>query len=222
MDLSGIFYDVKIDPIALQTYGFHLEGEEWHWTKPLRESGLEARFVFKNAEAEVRVFDQETGDEYVQFSSPSAHGEFVGNLREEVKAVVEDIKTKCFKEANLRRVVEDYVKNELHSALVFPFSEDNVDCALERKKGDKWFGLLMEVPFAKLGLDLPGVASVLNLKLPPEEITALIDGHFFLHCYHMNKREWISVVLFADLDQKLLFKLIGESYDLVYSKKRGL
>jgi|LAHS01.1.fsa_nt_gb predicted DNA-binding protein (MmcQ/YjbR family) len=219
MDLSGIFYQALAIPGALEAYGFQKKGEKWYLTKALSDSGLEARFVFGGGKEEVRVFDQVTGDEFAQFSSPSAHGEFVGNLREEVKAIVAEIKASCFKENNLRKVVEDYVKKELKAALVFPFSEDKVDCALERKKGDKWFGLLMEVPFAKLGLDFPGVASILNLKLPPEEITALIDGHYFLRCYHMNKKEWISVVLFADLDQRLLQKLIDESYRLVYSKK---
>jgi predicted DNA-binding protein (MmcQ/YjbR family) len=219
MDLSGIFFNLQSDPSALSAYGFKEDSRGWHWTHPLKEAGLEARFLFQNQQEEVRVFDGETGDEYVQFSSPSAHGEFVGNLREEVKGIVDDIKTKCFHEANLRKVVEAYVKEQLKAELVFPFNEDAIDCALERKKGDKWFGLLMEVPFAKLGLDMPGVASVLNIKLPPEEIVNLIDGHFFLRCYHMNKKEWISIVLFADLNQELLFKLIGESYQLVYSKK---
>jgi predicted DNA-binding protein (MmcQ/YjbR family) len=219
MDLSGLFYNLKANPSAFSSYGFSLQSGGWRWTKSLAERGLEARFLFGEKVSEVRVYDTETGDEYVQFSSPSAHGEFVGNLREEVKMMVDDIKAKCFQETNLRKVVETYVNEELKAALVCPFSDDTIDCALERKKGDKWFGLLIEVPFAKLGLDLPGVATILNLKLPPEEITALIDGHYFLRCYHMNKKEWISVVLFADLDQSLLRKLIGESYHLVYSKK---
>lgn len=56
-----------------------------------------------------------------------------------------------------------------------------------------------------------------SLKCDPEYIITLQELHpQIAGAYHMNKKHWISVSEASSIDEKLLKKLIDESYELVF------
>ena len=59
----------------------------------------------------------------------------------------------------------------------------------------KWFALVMDVPAEKLGLAGDAVHEVMNIKVDPDELDALLDGGGVLPAYHMHKGSWASVLL---------------------------
>ncbi|MEJ0056056.1 MAG: MmcQ/YjbR family DNA-binding protein [Bacteroidota bacterium] len=59
----------------------------------------------------------------------------------------------------------------------------------------------------------------INLKVDPEEGAELRDQYSFIQAaYHMNKKHWITVVMENGVPDKLVKRLIDNSYDLVVEK----
>ncbi|AWM80527.1 hypothetical protein DKL61_09250 [Gammaproteobacteria bacterium ESL0073] len=81
-------------------------------------------------------------------------------------------------------------------------------------ENDKWFGLVMDVPKEKLGIDGNDSVDVLDLKAPPELIGSLRLSKGILPAYHMNKEHWISILLDGSVPTAQIYELIDSSFDL--------
>ena len=100
-----------------------------------------------------------------------------------------------------------------------PFEEDFDTTVLRHGAGGKWFGLIMNIPKKRVGIEEDGMVDVLNLKIDPEEsyaVREMFEG--IIPAYHMNKRHWISVILNDKVPMEFCEILIQKSYDL--TKKR--
>ncbi|MEA3480287.1 MAG: MmcQ/YjbR family DNA-binding protein, partial [Bacteroidota bacterium] len=59
--------------------------------------------------------------------------------------------------------------------------------------------------------------SRINLKCDPEEAISLRDTYpSIIPGYHMNKRYWNTVILDGSFEESLIWKMIDNSYDLVF------
>ena len=59
----------------------------------------------------------------------------------------------------------------------------------------------------------------INLKVDPEEGAELKDKHNFIQpAFHMNKKHWITIMMEGAVPDKLVKRLIDNSYDLVVQK----
>ncbi len=100
-----------------------------------------------------------------------------------------------------------------------PFDEDFDSTVLRHGPGGKWFGLLMQAPREKVGLEGAGTAEILNLKCDPLVSYGLRQSYpDILPAWHMNKQHWISVRLEGDVPEDTLQTLIQMSYDLTKRK----
>lgn len=73
----------------------------------------------------------------------------------------------------------------------------------------------MNVPARKLALDQDGVVDIINIKLPTDQVQELIDNQKYFNAYHMNKKNWITILLNKNTDVPALKNLLQISYDLV-------
>ena len=84
-----------------------------------------------------------------------------------------------------------------------------------RHRGNrKWFGILMNVPAERLGLSGDGKVDVLNVKVDPDDAAALRLADFILPAYHMNKENWVSVLIEGGIPGGMLADLLEESHRL--------
>lgn len=96
---------------------------------------------------------------------------------------------------------------------------DAPDAAVFRHaESRKWFALLMRV--SPRSLRLPGDAPVdiLNVKCDPILAGSLRQRPGFLPAYHMNKDQWISIVLDAVPEDEIL-SLVCASFELTQKPK---
>ncbi len=93
-----------------------------------------------------------------------------------------------------RDEVVTYCQNEYNAVVDHPFKHYPDYIAL-RHQGGKWFGLLMDVPADKLGLQGTDSVALLNLKVDPELNSMLQLQPGFLPAYHMAKAHWLSARL---------------------------
>ncbi len=68
----------------------------------------------------------------------------------------------------------------------------------------KWFAVVMDVPRASLGLPGEGKVPILNVKCEPLLIGSLLKKLGYLPAWHMNKENWISIMLGAVPDEEII------------------
>lgn len=82
------------------------------------------------------------------------------------------------------------------------------------KENKKWFAIIMSVEKEKLGLKGDGETDIINLKNRPLFIFQSKNTPGILPAYHMNKTNWLSVILNEHTSEKFLFELIDASFSL--------
>lgn len=93
--------------------------------------------------------------------------------------------------------------------------------AVLRHPRGKWYGVIMDVPYSKLGVAKNGITDILVTKCPQFMQKTFLGKSGFLPAYHMNKTHWITVLLdgSASLDDALT--LLDMSYSSLSSKRLG-
>ncbi len=107
----------------------------------------------------------------------------------------------------------EYVRENYGCIPDYPW-ESSPECAvLRHTKSRKWFALFMEVKRSVFGLG-EGMVWVVNLKCHiPERECLIAEGKAF-PAYHMNKKQWTSVLLDGSVDEASLFNLMDQSYEM--------
>lgn len=94
----------------------------------------------------------------------------------------------------------------------YPWNDWN--CVLRHKNNKKWFAFVVEVNAKKLGLQEDKTVDVLNIKCDPMMIGSLRMKEGFFPAYHMNKENWISILLDGTVSADEIKPLLELSYQL--------
>lgn len=215
MELDRYLAEYHPDRPRLKAYGFVPEGRALVLRRRLAGS-IFAAFSLQGAHFSLAVYDDDTPEkaDYVPFQAAAADGPYVSLVRERAQALLEDILRQGFVRDSLRDQILAQARQEYGTEPCFPWAEYPGHCTLKAPNG-KWYGLVMQVPYAVLGIGKAGRADVLNVKNLPEKIQALVDGEHFLPAYHMNKKYWLSVLLDSPAVLPQAQVLLRESYALV-------
>ena len=99
---------------------------------------------------------------------------------------------------------------------------DTPDAAVFRHPGSrKWFGIIMNVRSNRLGLDGEESIDIINVKCGPILVGSLLTGKGFLPSYHMNKTNWITILLNDTVSDEQITPLLELSYDCVAPKRKS-
>lgn len=103
---------------------------------------------------------------------------------------------------------------------------------LRHRENRKWYGLLMTVKWEQLGVSTrkknvdasvsllrshqvrDSYVDILNVKCDPNFIESIRGTHGFLSAYHMNRKNWVSILLDGSVDKETIFSLLDMSYEL--------
>ena len=75
----------------------------------------------------------------------------------------------------------------------------------------RWYGVVMDVPPGRLGLEGTEPVFVLNVKVDPDDALVLRMSSDIMPAYHMNKKNWVSVRLDGELPDAMIVDLIDMS-----------
>lgn len=92
-------------------------------------------------------------------------------------------------------------------------------CVLRHTNNRKWYAAVMDVPRNKLGLSGDSTVDILNVKCDPILLGSFLGTSGFLPAYHMNKSNWVSVLLDGAVPDETIVNLLDISYDLTTGKK---
>ena len=84
----------------------------------------------------------------------------------------------------------------------------------------KWFGLVGDVERGKLGLSGEGKVDLLVIRCDPLMVGSLVQtGGAYLPAYHMNKKNWVSVLLDDSADSEEVKNLIALAFEIINQSK---
>ena len=84
----------------------------------------------------------------------------------------------------------------------------------------KWFAVAMKVPYRRLGLEKEGAADIVDTKCGPLLMDAYRKQPGILPGYHMNKENWVTILLDGTAEDETIRELMEISYILTNGKKR--
>lgn len=206
----------RISEEKLLNFGFEKRGDEYAYKTTIL-GGQFTLFVFVNETEKIstKLFDNESGDEYV-LHLVGGVGEFVGKIRTEIDGVLENIKNACFengiKRSSTCEKVIAYIKEKYGDELEYLWEKFPTDAIWRRKDNRKWYALVMRLPMNKLGLTQSDEVDVMDVRALPETIDSLVDNQTFFKGYHMNKLHWLTFKLDGTPNFEVIKDLIDQSY----------
>lgn len=107
-----------------------------------------------------------------------------------------------------------YVKKKYNTKPEYLWEKNPHYAVLRHQDNKKWYGLIMNVPKEKLGLEGKEEIDIINIKVYPEMIGSLRKEKYVLPAYHMNKEYWISVILSETVSKEEMLSLLDLSFGL--------
>ena len=221
---QNIFKRAMVDLTKLAGYGFEKSADKWIYRKIFMDGDFEAVVkIDKNGNIFGDVYETDSHDVYFPLRVESMEAGFVGEVRLEYEKILQDIRANCclinyfvYPQANrlAQKIHEKYGNNPC-----FPWKKFNDYGVFRNPDNNKWYALIMNLDFAKIDKTRCGETEVVNLKLTENKILALIKRKGFYPAYHMNKKNWITIILDDSVADDLLFQLLDESHTFTLSER---
>lgn len=161
------------------------------------------------------VVDNFSGEEYVLHLVENSTGSYVGAVRAEFDAVIANFVERCcetniFRGELTQRLIE-YVRETYGGELEFLWEKLPNAAIWRRQDTRKWYGVLMNIPERKLGLDSEKIVDVINLR---GDALTLADGVKIFPGWHMNKKSWITIRLEGSVSFAEICRRLDQSFNL--------
>ena len=218
---ENIFKRAEVNEKALAGYGFRHSKESWTLEVSFMNGDFKAVVIVDGAgHISGNVYETATQDIFLPLRVESMDG-FAGEVRNAYMEILKDIKEKCCREnvfisSQANRFAEAIYK-KYGDKPVFPW-DDFSGGVFKNPDNGKWYAIVMDINAQKVDKKLTGDVEVVNIKLDPEKIQNLHKEKGFYLAYHMNKKNWISILLNDTVPDPVLLELLDESHAFTQSK----
>ena len=113
----------------------------------------------------------------------------------------------------------NYISERYSTDPEHPWMDDNI--IFRHSSNRKWFAIAMQVSYRTLGIVKEGIADVVNFKCGPLLMGAYRGRPGILPGYHMNKDNWVSILLDGTAEDSLIKELLQISYDMTGRKTKA-
>ena len=166
---------------------------------------------------DTNLIESDTGEEYILYKT-NAVGSFVGEIRKHIEDVLMQVANNCydieiFKSPQSKEVIS-YVRDRYGDELEYLWKKFPDNAVWRRKDTKKWYGAILTVAKNKLGLDSSEIAEIIDLRIRPEKIEELLSKENYYPGWHMNKKNWYTIILDGSIKTEEIYKCIDESYCL--------
>ena len=219
---SIIFKRTNVNFELLEKYGFKKNNNEYNYSKNFLDNDFKA-YIAVNSLGVLsgKIIDLQTNEEYTNIRT-EINGSFVNKVREEYKKILLDIKDKCYETnyfiSNQANRITEYIKEKYCDIPEFLWKKYEGYGVFRNKSNKKWYAIIMNIDKSKIA-NSSGEIEIINLKLDPKDINALLNKKGFYKAYHMNSNSWISIILDDSIKDEEIIDLINKSYDIINNKK---
>ena len=215
-----IFKSYQFNKEKAIDYGFVENGEVWIYSCQILQGEFFMTVSITPDNVSFLVFDQETGDLYPQVHMESMRGSFVGSVRAACLEILYQIRKACFDVQDFicpqtKRIMAK-VQEKYGNQLEYLW-EKSPDTAVLRHEGNqKWYAVLMRIPWDKLEKGREGLVEAVNIK--HDQVADLLSKRGIYPAFHMNKRYWLSLALDDSLSDEEVLDLLETSWNLTVKK----
>ena len=216
MFLEHYFDRYTFQPEKGLAYGFRKTDTDYDYQCSLLEDSFLLKFWIKNQKISFKVYDQDTGDEYIQIHLEQLQGNFVGQVRQACQETLAAIRQSCFEVEDFlypqaKRLMA-YISQRYQGSIEYLWKRSPNSGAIRHRKTLKWYGVFMTIDWEKLDAGKSGKIEVLNVKA--NQAADLIHEKGIYPAFHMNKKYWVSIPLDDSLTDEELFALVDTSWQL--------
>lgn len=214
---QSVFRRRKVITDKLKPFGFRRSGNEYIYKRILPDSGFEITVtIAADGEVNTTVVDPSFDEPYTLHLADGATGSFVGGVRTETEKLLTDISEKCFEpdifKSEQAKALIEYVRMRYDNELEFLWEKFPDNAVWRRRDTAKWYGALLTVSKRKLGFKSDELVEIIDLRSAPENMEALIDNQIYFPGWHMNKKNWYTVILDGSASLNELQRRLDESY----------
>ncbi len=119
-----------------------------------------------------------------------------------------------------RQTIFHYVKQQHDTEPEYLWLKYPSYAVLRRQDNQKWYGIVMNVPREKLGLPGTDVVDILDVKCEPMVADLLRQSPGFFPGYHMNKKNWVSILLDGTVSDENIFDLLDASFQAAADNRK--
>ena len=215
-----IFKAYQFNSKKAKEYGFVENQGIWTYSSPILQGDFLMRITVEDSDLTFQVFDQETGDLYPQVHMESMRGTFVGSVREACLEELFDIRKACFEVQEFlcpqtKRIMA-LVQEKYGNQLEYLWEKSPDTAVLRHEDNQKWYAILMRIPWDRLDKGRDGLVEAVNLK--HDQVADLLSQNGIYPAFHMNKRYWISLPLDDTLTDEKVLELFERSWFLTSKK----
>ncbi|MBE6464229.1 MAG: hypothetical protein E7003_02720 [Eggerthellaceae bacterium] len=206
----------------LEPFGF-VKGETCYTlTSDFMDGEFEAVLsVYDDGSYSGMVIDKMNDEEYAPLRFESFKGSYVSSVRSAYTEFLEWVAKGCcvdvlFASDQANRLT-DHIFMQYEIKPDFPFGQSQYQNygTFRHAENGKWFALVMNVKWhALLKNGCEDTIDIVNLKIKPNMSLSLCSNVGIYPAYHMNHKNWISVVLDDTLNDNEVFHLLEDSYSL--------
>ncbi len=118
-----------------------------------------------------------------------------------------------------REEIFKYVENKFGTEPEYLWIKSPDYAVLRNTRNSKWYAVIMNVQRQKLGLEGKDYIDILDVKCDPIMVGSLLNSKGYLPAYHMNKSNWITILLDGSTSKDEVFSLIDLSYEITRKKR---
>lgn len=113
-----------------------------------------------------------------------------------------------------REEIFEYVKKQYGTVPEYLWKESPESAVLRHKNG-KWYAIIMNIEKSRLGMEGNERIDIIDVKCNPDMVGLLTQTFGFLPGYHMNKKNWITMLLDGSVSEAKILDFLDMSYDLI-------
>ena len=215
-----IFKSYQFNKEKAHAYGFVENGEVWTYSCQILQGEFFMTVSITPDNVSFQVFDRETGDLYPQVHMESMRGSFVASVREACLEILYQIRKACFDVQDFicpqtKRIMAQ-VQEKYSNQLEYLWEKSPDTAVLRHEDNQKWYAVLMRIPWDRLDKAREGQVEAVNLK--HDQVADLLSQKGIYPAFHMNKRYWLSLALDDSLQDEEVLELIERSWNLTVKK----
>ena len=215
-----IFKAYQFNSKKAKEYGFIENQGVWTYSSTILQGDFLMMVTVEDGNLSFHVYDQETGDLYPQVHMESMRGTFVGSVREACLEELFDIRKACFEVQEFlcpqtKRIMA-LVQEKYGNQLEYLWEKSPDTAVLRHEDNQKWYAILMRIPWDRLDKGREGLVEAVNLK--HDQVADLLSQNGIYPAFHMNKRYWISLPLDDTLTDEMVLELFERSWFLTSKK----
>ena len=215
---NEIFKKSNVILDKIEKYGFKKVKDNYVFEKHFLNDDFKAIISIDNKGAvSGKVIDLQIDEEYTNIRTEMT-GEFVNKVRESYKDILIDIRNHCFENKcfifEQSNRINKYIKEKYNNNPEFLWDKFPGYAVYRNENNNKWYGIIMNLDLSKLD-NGSGEIEIINVKLDENKIKKLLKQKGFYEAYHMNKTDWISILLNDTIKDEEIISLLDESYNLI-------